>query len=909
MYKRTFHRWKHDVALVALLLAGCLLACGAIAGEQPEVTVTAGGAGSVVPVRGWLVQSTALAQQDGNTVSTPGYSTQGWYAVGPRTTVLAGLLENHVFTDVFHGSRLRGVGIPHGRGAFQIPWWYRSTFAIAPGVAGVHTYIRINGIIPDADVWVNGMQVASRHEVAGAYTTHVIDVTRLVHAGTNVIAIRVYPASPQRDFSQGWIDWNPAPPDNNMGIWRDVDIVRSGAVSVHDLHVLTKLELPGMAHAAITLKADVRNDSGVAQDVVVDAHVAGIALHRTVHLAAHQARTVTFSPATDRMLVLRHPRVWWPAPMGDQPLYQATLTLRVGNVVSDRAATTFGIRDVTSHLTKEGYRQFVINGTPLMIRGAGWAPDMFLRDDPQRLEAQFRYIRNLGLNAIRTEGKLERPDFYRLADREGILILAGWECCDKWEAWAGTGGEPWDAPDLAIARASMASEARRLRDHPSVIAFLIGSDNAPPPQVAAAYVDALHAADWPDPIISAASAQKTALAGPSGMKMSGPYGWVPPGYWYADQVGGAFGFNSETGAGIDMPRVASLRRMLPARDLEALWKDPDVRQYHAAPFWSPFSSLKSFDTALAHRYGHPTSLVDYVKKAQLANYANVRAQFEAYAGNMNATNPATGVIYWMLTNAWPSLHWHLFGYDLNPAGAYFGAQKANEAVHIQYAPDDRAIMGINHTRQAEEHLSAHIRVRDLDGSVRYQRQLADISLAPNHATRLAIVPAVPGLSSVYFVELDLRDAHGAQVSRNVYWLPREQDQLDWPKSNWYMTPVTRYANLTALQTLPPATVTLGARTRRDGDHAITTVVVTAAAASKAVALLVHLSMHRGAGGAPVLPVTWSSNDVTLWPGESITLTARYPVAGSTSPVVQVDGWNVQARSIPASTPETTGGKP
>ena len=84
------------------------------------------------------------------------------------------------------------------------------------------------------------------------------------------------------------------------------------------------------------------------------------------------------------------------------------------------------------------------------------------------------------------------------------MILAGWECCDKWESWAKTGGEPWNDADEKVAAASMASEARLLRNHPSVIGFLIGSDNAPPPALSKLYVDTLHAEDWPMPIISAA---------------------------------------------------------------------------------------------------------------------------------------------------------------------------------------------------------------------------------------------------------------------------------------------------------------------------------------------------------------------------------------------------------------------
>ena len=221
---------------------------------------------------------------------------------------------------------------------------------------------------------------------------------------------------------------------------------------------------------------------------------------------------------------------------------------------------------------------------------------MFLRDDPARMEAEFSYVRNLGLNTIRSEGKLENARFYELADRDGIMVLAGWECCDKWESAAKTGGAPWDAADRKVAQASMASEARLLRNHPSVIGFLIGSDNAPPPALAKMYVDTLQAEDWTAPIIAAAVAQSTAETGPSGMKMTGPYAWVPPSYWYADQLGGAFGFNSETSAGADIPRLEDITRMLSPLEQEALWKYPQVRQYHASADWSTFASIAPFST-------------------------------------------------------------------------------------------------------------------------------------------------------------------------------------------------------------------------------------------------------------------------------------------------------------------------
>ncbi|OOG55754.1 glycoside hydrolase [Rhodanobacter sp. B05] len=893
-------------AVWSMAAVAWVAATGAHAASVYAPTPIGQDAGQAAEIGHWQIQSNAKAQQGGAEISADGFPTSDWYPVSGRATVMAGLLENGKYQDVFHGDNLRTVAVPDtNQHQFVVPWWYRTQFTLATIAQGRHTLLRTNGMVGGADVWLNGHEIAARADLRGAYPVHVFDVTPWVHEGVNTLALRVHPADPQLDFSMGWVDWNPPPPDNNMGPWRGVDIVQTGPVELRFPAVTSSLSLPDLAHAALTVKVDVRNLDRVSRDATVTGKVAGVTLHRVVHLQPGQSETVAFSPSTDPGLALNQPKVWWPIGMGAQPLYQLQFTVAVGGVTSDQASATFGIRRVQSALTRQGYRQFSINGKPVLIRGGGWAPDMFLRHDPARVATEFDYVRNLGLNTIRSEGKLEDQHFYDLADRYGILILPGWECCDKWESAAKTGGEPWNAADEKTAAESMASEARLLRNHPSVIGFLIGSDNAPPPALAKMYVNTLRAADWPNPIISDAAEQETAVTGPSGFKMRGPYAWVPPAYWYADKLGGAFGFDSEVGAGADIPRLEDIERMLSPQEREALWKYPDVRQFHAASAWSPFSSIEPFDTALARRYGPPRSLEDFVAKAQLENYDNVRAQFEAFNAHMDAANPSTGVIYWMLNNAWPSLHWHLYDYYLNPAGAYFGAKKANELVHIQYSYDTRAIVLVNHTLIDEHGLQARIRVRNLDGSVRYDKRLTGIDLAGNHTSRLLTLPRLSGLSPTYFVELSLESSGGQPVSRNVYWLPTQADVLDWAHSNWYLTPVTQYADLTALQSLPTATNQVHATLRRAGDENVVTVTLTVPASSKAVALLQHVAIRRAAHGDLALPILWSDNDVTLWPGESLTLTARYAGQGTATPVVEVSGWNVPDRSVPVDATQGT----
>jgi exo-1,4-beta-D-glucosaminidase len=893
------------VALATVLLAA-LVPLGAGAGatqaaepsprppvSTPPYTATAAGApGTGTPVHSWQLQSTEAVGDRGAVISRPGYATPNWYVAPARSTVLAAMLADGLYPDVFYSKNLAGVD----PALFQVPWWYRSTFTVRG--SGGRTVLRADGIIPGADVWVNGKHVASRQQVQGAYTVNDIDITADVRPGENAIAFEVPPADVNKDLSIGWVDWNQTPPDNNMGIWRDVEIVRTGGVQLSNAHVTPKLALPSLDHADLTVAVEAHNASAAATTVHIKGTVGGhgvpVSLDRSVELAAGQTKTVTFSPVDTPGLAVSGPALWWPVGEGAHPLYKLELTASQGASVTDRAAATFGIRSVTSSVAPGGGRQFVVNGRKVQLRGGGWAPDMFLRDDQKRTAAELGYVADLGLNTVRLEGKLENPEFYDMADRDGIMVLPGWECCDKWEAWAGTGGEPWTAQDHTTAARSAASEAVLLHNHPSVVAFLIGSDNAPPVGIAKSYADAFDNAGWSVPIVSAASDQSTTPTGDSGMKMNGPYAYVPPGYWYSarSDEGGAVGFDSETSAGESIPRQSTLDQMMTPAEQRQLWQSPDTPQYHAGGTGSQFADLSIFDNALTRRYGPPASLNDYVRKSQLANYESTRAQFEAFGSRADAAQPATGVIYWMLNSAWPSLHWQLFDHNLDQAGAYFGAKKAGEPVHIQYAYDTRAVQVVNHTPDTTGALTARVQVRNLNGTVKLDQRTKLAPVAGGHTTTaLTLQPPSKGLSTAYFVELTLTDAHGKQVSRNVYWNSTRPDVLDDDSTTWYYTPQSSYADLTGLQQLAGADVRSTVRSTTSGGGTSTSVTLLNAGSTPAVDL--HATVLGGHHGAEVTPVSWSDDDITLFPGERITLTATYRTGDlhGDVPAVQLTGFN------------------
>ncbi|MEV4314505.1 sugar-binding domain-containing protein [Actinocrispum sp. NPDC049592] len=863
------------VALVLALLLTFSLAPGAVASASPDTSTTttlAESTGASTPVAGWQIQSSAQVSVDGAAVSRTQFNARSWYPVGPRSTVLAGLVQNGKYPDLFYSTNLRDkVNLAD----FKVPWWYRSEFTVR-GWAPT-TLLRVPGVISRGEVWVNGTKVG---DVVGTYNAREFDISSLVRPGRNALAIKVQPADPQEDFGISWIDWAQPAPDNNMGIWRDVEIARTGPVSITGTYAHSKLALPTLSSADVTAFAELHNNTNAPQSVSLQGRIGDRRLSQNVQLNAGETKAVAFPVET-----FRNPKVWWPAQFGDQPLYRLDVTARVGGWTSDQAGSNFGIRDVQSSLNAKGDRQFVINGKPLQIRGGGWAPDLLLRTQPERLESQMRYARDLGLNAIRMEGKLETPEFYDLADRYGIMLLPGWECCDKWEPWSGWGGSDWTASDYEIARGSMAAQARFVRSHPSVIAFLIGSDITSPTDVQQMYLAEFEKAGWANPVVSAASLNGGAQPplGSSGSKMEGPYDWVPPNYWYGDQLGAAYGFGGELSAGHSIPNLDSVRAMLSPTEQEQLWKEPTTPQFHTGRGNEPFNNLTLFSTALAKRYGTPTSLTDYVDKAQLANYEQTRAQFEAYARRMTAERPATGLIYWMLNNAWPSLNWHLFGNDLAPAGAYFGVKKANEPLHVQYSYDDRSVVVVGQGPKGGQGLTVRADVYNLDGKLVHSQEKRDLSVASLGVTEAFQLPELQNLSSTYFVRLKLTDRSGREVSKNTYWLSSKPDVVDWANSDWYFTPVSSYADLSGLATLPKAGIDVRARTHNG------TTTVTIKNTSSTIAPSVALTLRKQ-DGSQVTPVTWSDNYVSLLPGESVTVQANHGECGR--PVVEASGLNV-----------------
>jgi exo-1,4-beta-D-glucosaminidase len=841
---------------------------------------------------GWRIQSSALVTQTGAEISTAGFDAGSWLPASVPTTVVAALAGNGQYPDPYYGINLRsipGTDYPVGDNfavdpmpvdsPFQVSWWYRTQFSLAHYPRGKRLWLNFDSVNCRANIWLNGRQIAGSDQVRGMYRRFEFDITSVPVSILNTLAVEVF-APTQNDLSISFVDWNPLPADKDMGLVRDVYLLTSGPVSMRNVQVSTQLDA-GFDQAHLTLYADLNNASTDPVDGSLEGAIGTLTVSKPVHLEGGQSARVSIAAQDYPQLNIQSPQLWWPYGLGPQNLYQLHMEFQTGAGVSDQADVGFGIRQVTSEIDGQQHRLFRINGQRILIRGAAWTPDMMLRADPQREEIDIRYAREMNLNTIRFEGKLEMTDhFFDVADELGILLMPGWCCCSYWEQW-----NNWTPDDYTVAGESLRTQVRRLRNHPSVFVFLYGSDNAPPPQAEQVYLQVFADENWPNPYLAAASDHTTPGAGQTGVKMTGPYDYVPPNYWLLDtNQGGAFGFITETSPGPAIPLASSLQQMMAG---DYLWPiDNDVWNFHAGS--GSFADTRNFTAALEGRYGAAQDLGDYVKKSQAMTYEAERAMFEAYGRNKYTS---TGVIQWMLNNAWPGLIWHLYDWYLRPGGGYFGTKKANERLHVQYSYDDNSIVVVNSLYSDFPGYSVTAKVYNIDLQEMFS-QTAGIDIAADSSTRVFTLPPIDGLSRTYFVNLALKDASGNPVSSNFYWLSTQPDVLDWKDVNYRFVPIQTYADLAGLQNLPAAKVSVTWTSEVAGQNHVEHVVIQNP--SSQLAFLVHLTVLKGKDGSDVAPVYWDDNFFELMPGEQREITATYPsqLLGGVQSYIQVDGWNL-----------------
>jgi len=874
----------------------------------------------------WTLAAAPSLLASGEALSTPAFDDAGWWKATVPGTVLTTLIDRGVYPDPEHG--LNNLAIPESL-AHQ-DYWYRTTFQAPPGEAGRHAVLTFKGINYAAEVWLNGARLGA---VRGAFTRGRFDVTGGLRAdGPNVLAVRISPpphpgiaeeesiaAGPGENggmealdgptfvASEGW-DWIPSVRDRDTGLWQDVTLAFTGDVRLGDPQVVTTLPKPDNSVADVEIDAPVENLTAAPVTVKVRAQFGGVAVSQS-RVAAPGVTVLRFTPTDYPALAVHDPKLWWPNGYGSPTLQTLTLTAEAASGVSDRKTLRFGLRQITYQLslmdraghvgryevnfaaargealidvrheairkTPDGWVESLtaageaspavtraadgdgpapfltleVNGVRIAARGGSWGTDDWLkRVERARLEPYFRLHREAGVNVIRNwVGQNTEDVFYDLADEYGLLVLN-----DFWESTQDYQLEPDDA-DLFLANA--ADVITRYRNHPSIALWFGRNEGVPQPVVnegLEALTRTLDGTRWYTP-----SSNRIELHD------SGPYDYRPPADYFTKY---AKGFAVEVGS----PSFPTLEAFEAAVAPADRWPPSDAWAYHD---WHQAGNgdVAGFMKAMTEELGAPTGLADFERKAQLMNYETYRAIFEGMNAGLWTEN--SGRLLWMTQPAWPSTEWQILSHDYDTHAAFYGVKAACEPLHVQLNLATRQVDVVDATRAPLTGAKVRARVLALDGRV-----LSDKAWpAAAHADDVAHGPVlalddVLAREGVVVVGLDLTDAKGETLSRNLYWLARNA------------------ASERALNAMPAQPVRLEVRREKVGDEAALAVRLTNAGAAPALEAKLTLV---DAAGARILPAYYSDNYISLLPGEAREVEIRFPATKAAGARVALRGWNVR----------------
>ncbi len=821
----------------------------------------------------WQIQKQEKINAGGDKISGSKFKTKSWKTIGVPNTIMAGLVENGKYKKIYKDNNLEKADTR----PFEQPWWYRKQFNLK--IIKYHQLV-FEGINYSANIWLNGKLIADTSKVKGAYGIWKFDVTQYVKKGKNTLAVQVFPPKAD-DLTIGFVDWNPSAPDKNMGIWRPVKLITTNAISMEEPFVKTDLNTATLNEASLTITTRVTNHSKTVKKAKIQGKIEGIKVKKAVELKPGETELIEFNPQDFPELNLKNPRIWWPNNMGDPNLYQLHMKVSVDNKVSDSREINFGIRKVEDYWVDKNNKGFKINGKKVLIKGAGWVDDLLLADSDDKVAAELEYVKHMNLNCIRLEGFWGRNQtLYDKADELGILIMMGWSC--QWE-WKDYCGRPEDnfmcirtQDNMELQARAYQDQVRWLRNHPSIFTWVYGSDKLPRPELETLLNKYINEVDGTRPYLLSAKGgnidsvknnegkyvkvyhNASKISGPSGVKMLGPYAYTAPNYWYLDnQAGGAYGFNTETGPGPQVPPFESVKKMISDTNL---WPLNDVWNFHSGRH--AFGTLDRYIKAFNARYGEANSAADFTFRSQISNYEAIRAMYEAF--EVNKQKNATGVIQWMLNSAWPEMYWQLFDWYLMPNGAFYGTKKACQPLNAIYNYGDKNIYLSNDFLYPVNDINVEATVYDIHSKVVFTKTV-QTSIEANTSKKIIDLPDFKDISTTYFLNLKISDDENV-LATNFYWLSTKPDVNDWEHSQWYYTPCKEYADFTQLQSLDSAQVRVKHKIsiNENGDM---TVGFELENISPNIAFFLELSIKDKLTGKTILPVFWDDNYISLMPGE------------------------------------------
>jgi len=837
----------------------------------------------------WQIHPSDNDLLNGKSVSVTEFNTTNWYATTIPSTVMGALTANGLYDDAFMGTNIKNID----KTQFENPWWYRTVFSLDSIGENQKVFLHFDGISYSADIWLNGNLIASKDSIYGPYRQYSFDVTPYI-LEKNCLAVEVHKAQ-SGNPNIGFADWNPRPADENMGIFREVYLTVTGNAILIAPHIKSEVNTSTLAEAWLTVDTKIQNLSDTPLEGELIGKFDSKSFSFPVKLAPNETKNIQLTSEDIAALYVKNPRLWWCNNLGNPELYNMELSFRVKDAITYQDTITFGIRQIESYFTEKGHRGFMLNGRKILLKSAGWTDDIYLRDTPESNEIQIQYVKDMNLNMIRFENFWgTSSNVYDLCDKYGLLAIIGWSCQWEWETYYGKpcseiyGCIQFEEEIDLIAR-SFADQVVWLRNHPSIIAWMPGSDMLQHPDLEQKYLDFLREAD--DRIyVGAAKMRTSELSGQTGTKMEGPYEYVGPNYWYVDTLfGGAFGFNTETGIGAQLPVLESIQKFIPK---DKLWPVSNEEwNFHCTTSSTAMNSLSELTKVMDNKYGKAKNLADYLLKADLINYDGTRAMFEAFRANLGSS---TGIVQWMLNSAWPSLYWQLYDFYQIPTAAYYSVKKANQPIQLIYNYGNNSVSIVNEQLTDLLDCKAIIQVLGIDSELKYIQEMRVDAL--NNISKQIFT--LDTLAENSFLSLELYNNAGELLADNFYCISSKEDEYKWEETNWVHTPAKVYSDFKNLSELPLVDLEISVKVRENKETEEIIYSVQLHNTSNAVSFFNSLKLKIDEE-TMLTPVFWSDNYVSLLPEQRKTIECRVKkaVLKNENPYLEIKAWNSSKQII------------
>ena len=811
--------------------------------------------------------------------------------------------------DYFYEKELQKVN----KEQFDSEWWFKSKFRLKDlDITNNLILLHINGINYKSDIYLDGNLIAKKEDIKGTFVKFTLDITSYLkyNADIHFIAFKIQRPYNQwlgekelnnnTDLALTFVDWNPESPDYNMGVWQpvEIEIIRNKISTISQAFINTKLINENSSNLEIIFYLKNWRNEKVSENVIIQIEDFINCKLEDLSLQPKEEKQISINTNNYPQLKIDNTKLWWPYQMGEPNLFNLTIKVTNKEGKNYYYNKKIGFREVSSEYNeKENRRVYKINNKKILLKGAGWSPDLFLRQSPENYYNHINYVRHMELNTIRLEGKSEGEEFYDYCDKLGILIMTGWCCCDSWQRW-----EDWTLETEEIGNKSVISQIRKLSPHPSVIIFVLGSDLAPKNGIEEKWREIFFEEKWGVEILSSA-AYDSPKNFPTGTKMSGPYSWVPPNYFYLEKSrnienGGAWGFLTEGGPGENPLRKGSYEKVFSEEN--RFNYSGDSWRYHCGKEGGSFYDLDKFINPTSERYGKIKNFDDFQKKSSASVYEGHRAMFESYN---NYKYNSTGVIQWMLNNAWPSNIWHLYDYFFAPTPAYFATKKAGERIHVNYNYEDGYIYLINNYYDDFNDnfiLNAYI-LSGIDGKEIFDKKSYNFNTIKGDEI-IKVDRLKNDYDNIFIIHLEYFYDYNNEnyFYTNTYWLNKNMDEINFEEKTFYNVEITKYANLTLFQDLPKAKLNISIIDKKnieENEKIKNIYKFNITNIGENICLLLELKLYKindtNNENELITPIFWNDNYFSLRNGISYNVNAEFYSKTQNKILLEIIGWNCE----------------